>query len=97
MQLQVEYNNTYYSGLTGSFNQNINLLNASVAYKFLKNQNAELRLFAFDILEQNNSIARTTTETYIEDSQTNILKRYFMLSFTYNFKKYSETKKKESE
>jgi hypothetical protein len=97
LQLQVEYNNTYYSGLTGSFNQNINLLNASVAYKFLKNQNAELRLFAFDLLEQNNSITRTTTETYIEDSQTNILRRYFMLSFTYNFKKYSETKKKETE
>jgi hypothetical protein len=97
LQLQVEYNNTYYTGLTGSLNQNINLLNASVAYKFLKNQQAELRLYAFDILEQNNSITRTTTETYIEDAQTNILQRYFMLSFTYNFKKYHEKKEKKDE
>lgn len=92
LQLQAEYTNQYYNGLTGDFNQNISLLNGAVAYKFLKAQNAELRLFVFDILNQNNSVQRTTTETYIEDSQTNILQRYFMLSFTYNFKKFFEGK-----
>jgi hypothetical protein len=92
LQLQVEYNNTYYSGLTGGYNQNISLLNASMAFKFFKDQAAELRFFVFDILGQNNSISRTTTQTYIEDTQTNILQRYYMLTFTYNFKKFFEKK-----
>ncbi|HWY09755.1 MAG TPA: outer membrane beta-barrel protein, partial [Bacteroidia bacterium] len=85
---QAEYNNQYYNGLTGGFNQNISLLNGAVAYKFLKDQRAELRLYVFDILKQNNSIQRNTTQTYIEDTQTNILQRYFMLTFTYNIKKF---------
>jgi len=87
---QTEYINTVNSGLSSSFNQVISLWNGAVAYKFLKDQKGELRLFVFDILNQNKSIQRTTTETYIEDTQTNILQRYFMLSFTYNFRKYYE-------
>lgn len=90
--LQSEYTNTYYSGLTNGFNQSISLWNAALGFKFLKDQRADLRLFVFDILGQNNSIQRNTTETYIEDTQTNILQRYYILTFTYNFKRYYEKK-----
>lgn len=83
-----EYSNQYYAGLSDAFNQNISLLNAAIGYKFLKDKRADIRLFVFDILGQNNSIQRNITETYIEDTQTNILQRYFMLTFTYNIKKY---------
>lgn len=86
--LQAEYTNTFYTGLTASYNQNINLLNGAVAFKFLKDNLGELRLYVFDILNQNQSIQRNITETYIEDTHTNILQRYFMLTFTYNIKKY---------
>jgi outer membrane receptor protein involved in Fe transport len=86
--LQSEYSNTYYSGLTSAFNQSISLWNAAIGYKFLKNKQAELRLNVYDILNQNNSVSRTNTDSYIQDSQTNVLNRYYMLTFTYNFKKY---------
>jgi len=86
--LQAEYTSTIYTGLTASFNQNINLLNSALAFKFLKDNRAELRLFVFDILNQNRSIQRNIAETYIEDTQSNILQRYYMLTFTYNIKKY---------
>lgn len=86
--LQSEYSNTYYSGLTSAFNQSISLWNAAIGYKFLKNKQAELRLTVYDILNQNNSVSRTNTDSYIQDSQTNVLNRYYMLTFTYNFKKY---------
>ena len=89
---QAEYTNTIYTGLTASFNQNINLLNSAVAFKFLKDNRAELRFFVFDILNQNQSIQRNITETYIEDTQSNILQRYYMLTFTYNIKKYFQKK-----
>jgi outer membrane receptor protein involved in Fe transport len=88
LQLQADFNNQVYRGLSGGFNQNIALLNASVAYKLLKSRNAEIRLYVFDILKQNKSITRTTTETYIEDLETTMLQRYFMLSFTWNFKRF---------
>ncbi len=86
--LQSEYGNTYYSGLTSAFNQSISLWNAGIGYKFLKDKQAELRLTVYDILNQNNSVSRTNTDSYIQDSQTNVLNRYYMLTFTYNFKKY---------
>jgi len=92
--LQSEYSNMYYAGLTSAFNQSISLWNAAIGYKFLKNKQAELRLTVYDLLNQNNSVARTNTDSYIQDSQTNVLNRYYMLTFTYNFKKYF-TKKEE--
>lgn len=88
-----EYNNQLYTGLNDGFNQNIHLLNAALGFKFLKEKRADLRLFVFDILGQNNSIQRNITETYIEDTQTTILQRYFMLTFTYNIKKYFKKEK----
>ncbi|MBS1636243.1 MAG: outer membrane beta-barrel protein [Bacteroidetes bacterium] len=90
--LQTEYNNQYYSGLSSTYNQSISLWNAAVGYKFLKNKQAELRLIVYDMLNQNNNVQRTNTDSYIQDSQTNVLKRYYMLMFTYNFKKYAEKK-----
>jgi hypothetical protein len=83
-----EYSHQYYSGLSASYNQSFSLLNAAVGYKFMKDKRADIRLFVFDILGQNTSIQRNITETYIEDTQTTILQRYFMLIFTYNIKKY---------
>jgi hypothetical protein len=86
--LQSEYSNMYYAGLTSAYNQSISLWNAAIGYKFLKNKQAEFRLTVYDLLNQNNSVARTNTDSYIQDSQTNVLNRYYMLTFTYNFKKY---------
>lgn len=93
--LQTDLNHYYYSGLSATYNQNYLLWNAAIGYKFLKNRVAEIRLSAYDLLKQNNSITRNTTETYYEDVQTNVLQRYFMLTFTYNLKFFKETKKAE--
>ncbi len=89
-----EYNNQLYTGLSDGFNQNISLLNGAIGYKFLKDNRADIRLFVFDILNQNQSIQRNITESYIEDTQTTILQRYFMLIFTWNIKKYFKNEAK---
>ena len=86
--LSTEATHSNYVGLSSTFNQSFLLWNAGIGYKFLKNKSVELRLTVFDILSQNNSVARNITETYVEDVQTKILKQYFMLTFTYNFKKF---------
>lgn len=91
-----EYSHTFYNGLTDGFNQEISLLNAALGYKFLKDKNADIRVFAFDLLQQNKNIQRNITETYIEDTETNNIQRYFMLIFTYNFKKYVKNENKKA-
>jgi len=95
--LQSEYTNTYYSGLTSAYNQSISLWNAGIGYKFLKDKQAELRVTVYDLLNQNNAVSRTNTDSYIQDSQTNVLNRYYMLTFTYNFKKYFAKKEEPKE
>jgi hypothetical protein len=91
--LQTEGSHQYYQGLTANLNQSFFLWNAAIGYKFLKDKKADLRLSVFDALKQNNSLTRNTTEIYYEDVETAILQRYFMLTFTYNFRYYKNAGK----
>lgn len=90
--LQNNVNNQSYSGLTDGFNQSFWLWNVSAGKKFLKNQNADLRITVFDLLKQNQSINRTATETYIEDIRTQVLQQYFMLTFAYRLRNFGGKK-----
>lgn len=87
LQSDVTYN--AFEGLSSNFNQNFILWNAGVAYKFLKNNAGELKFSCFDLLKQNRSLARTINASFIEDNFTQVLTRYFMLTFTYNFRHFA--------
>ncbi len=76
-------------GLSSSVNQNIMLLNASLEKTLFKKKNGIFRLSGFDILKQNQAIARTINGNNIIDTRVNRLTRYFMMSFIYRFNKYS--------
>lgn len=86
--VQNDVSNQSNSGLSEGFNQNFWLWNASIGKKFLKSRAGELKLSVFDLLKQNQSIVRSVTENYIEDSQSSVLQQYFMLTFTYNLKNF---------
>lgn len=75
------------TGRSDGFNQSIPLWSASIAKQLFKKKNGELKLSVNDILNQNESITRTVTDNFIEDINTVVLKRYFMLTFTYNLNK----------
>jgi hypothetical protein len=75
-----------YSGLSNGYNQSYWLWNGAIGKKFLKNQQGEIKLSAFDILKQNQSITRTVTESYRQDLQSQVLQQYFLLTFTYKLK-----------
>ncbi|MCZ2394449.1 MAG: TonB-dependent receptor [Chitinophagales bacterium] len=83
-----DFSYMHYAGLGKAYNSNYALWNMTLGYKFLKNKNAELNLQVFDILGKNNSISRTITETFVEDSKVNVLGRYFLVQFSYKFNKY---------
>ena len=78
-----DVNQQAYHGLGTAYNQNYVLWNMSVGKKFLQSQRAEASVTVFDLLNQNKSISRNVTDTYIEDQQTQILHRYFLLSLSY--------------
>ncbi|MFH1050697.1 MAG: TonB-dependent receptor [bacterium] len=85
--LQSELSHQYYSGLSEAYNTNYFQWNAYIGFKMF-NKNGELRLSGFDILNQNNSINRNVSDIYIEDTETNVLQRFFMLSFIYTFRNF---------
>ena len=95
--LSTEANYSGYTGLEAAFNQQFILWNAGIGYKFLKKRSGELKLSAYDLLNQNTSISRTVTETYVEDSSVRVLNRYFMLTFTFTFRKFNGIKAPQQE
>jgi hypothetical protein len=58
--------------------------NTTLAYSVLKDKGT-LSLKAYDLLNQNTNARRRATANYIEDSESIVLRRYFMLSFSWKF------------
>ncbi len=81
-----EVNNTLYTGLAGGYNQDIVIWNAGLGKKFLAEGRGEIRLTANDILNQNKSVSRTITDSYVQDMETQVLSRYVILTFTYTLR-----------
>ena len=86
--LRTDITHQLYSGLSQDFNQHYFLWNLGIGKKLFKNERGEITLAVNDLLKQNRNIARTVTETYIEDTWTNALQRFVMLSFTYNIRNF---------
>ena len=86
--LNSDLTNTLYQGLGAGFDQNFVLWNLSFGKKMLKNKLAEIKLTVFDVLRQNNSISRNVTETYVDDTRTQVLGQYAMLTFAYTFRNF---------
>ena len=86
--LRSDVNYQRYAGLSGGFNQQFALWNASVAQRFLKKDNGELKLSVFDLLNQNTSVSRSFSETYLEDNRSLVLRQYFMFTFSYTLRQF---------
>jgi hypothetical protein len=84
--LRNDVNNTLYTGLAGGYNQDIVLWNVGLGKKFLADQRGEVRITANDILNQNKSVSRSITDSYVQDTETQVLSRYFLLTFTYTLR-----------
>ena len=73
--------------LSPGFNARVPLWGASLSKLILKYNRGEIKLRVNDILNQNIGINRSTNQNYIEDSKVNTLRRYGILTFTYNLTK----------
>jgi hypothetical protein len=72
------------TGRAEGFNQNIPVWNARISKQLFKKKNGEVRVSVYDILNQNESITRTASDNYIQDTRSIVLRRYFMVGFLFN-------------
>ncbi|WP_229580882.1 TonB-dependent receptor [Persicitalea jodogahamensis] len=94
---RTDLNHRLNTGLSAGFNTNYMIWNMSIGKKVFANQRGEISLSVFDLLKQNISIRRNVTDILVEDVQSNVLQRYFMLSFTYNLRHFSGGAKSEAD
>jgi len=79
----------YYNGnLAEGVNPNKYYLSCGLYRKLFSQNQGEIRLSFFDILDNDNSVWRTTTNFYYEEKQTNSLGRYFVLAFKYSLRNF---------
>ncbi|MBL7729358.1 MAG: outer membrane beta-barrel protein [Dinghuibacter sp.] len=69
------------------------LWNVAISRLFLKDNKAQIKFSIYDLLNKNNNFSRFLGQNYITDTESNILKRYFLLSLTYNFNNIGVGKK----
>lgn len=92
--LRSDINHIYNSGLADNINQSYWLWTLAIGKKLFQNERGEIALAVNDLLKQNRNISRSVTETYIEDSRSNALQQFVMLTFTYDLRNFNTGKKK---
>ena len=86
---------TVYNGDNFTDNPDIPIWKAHLSRRFLKGNKGLIKFSAFDILNQNIGINRTSQFNYIEDQRINSLGRYYMLSLSYKITRFGGKKKKD--
>jgi hypothetical protein len=81
---------TLYGGDVFNEDASIALWEAALTRYLFKNRRGQLRLTAYDILNQNQGIDRTSTFNYVEETRVRTLSRYVMMTFTYNLSEFGE-------
>jgi hypothetical protein len=78
--------NHNFQGGASDYGQNVVLWNTTLGKKVLKDQKGEIRVTATDVLQQDRSVGRSFTETYVQDSRDRTLGRFVQAVFTYTFR-----------
>lgn len=78
--VDTDYNQN--TGRGEGFDTQFTLINSYISKQFFKNRGT-LKAAINDLLNENQGITRTANNNTIQDVRYNVLKRYFMFSFTY--------------
>jgi hypothetical protein len=88
---QATYN--YNSSISAGNPKETIIWNAAVNFTFLKDEVGILKLSAFDLLNKAQNIYSYASRNMLTTTQTNILRQYFMATFTYNVRAAGVKKK----
>lgn len=78
--------NSGYSSVVGA---NPFIINTYIEKQFLKGRNGSIRFQAYDLLNEQTNVSRNVTENLINDSRSNRLGQYFMLTLSYRFQSFA--------
>ncbi len=87
-QIDTDLTHQWNISLNDDFNENFLLWNINIHRVLFKNKKGRLSLSVFDVLKQNRIISRQVSSTFIKDTTTNALQRFFLVSFSYRFRKF---------
>jgi hypothetical protein len=79
--------NVYQKSAAFPGQKDIYIISPSIRKVLGKSDSWELKLYVFDMLNQNTNIQRSITSNFISETSNNGVKRYFMFSLIYNFSK----------
>lgn len=83
--IQNEISFTKNIGYSDDFKDSEFLWNFSLSKQILREKRGTVKLQCYDILDDRNNVMRVTSGNYISDTRTNMIPRYFLLSFNYKF------------
>ncbi|SIO46679.1 TonB-dependent receptor [Chitinophaga niabensis] len=78
-----DVDHTINTGRTEGYNLQYTLANGFISKTLFKAKQGLVKFQVFDLFNQNVSVNRTVMDNYTEDSETKVLQRYFMVSFSY--------------
>lgn len=87
-ELTSGFDYTFYKGDAPGQNISIPLWSAAIIKRIFKDKSGEISLAVHDILDENKGVSFVRNENYSQQITSNILKRYALLSFTYNLHKF---------
>lgn len=79
----LQYQYRYNPQIPAGFSKSANVLNPAVTYLFLKQNRAQFKLSAYDLFNQNTNVYRYAANNSVTSGETQILRRYFLLTFMY--------------
>lgn len=83
IEWELNYNYKYNPQIGIGFQKSANILNVAVSQQMLKKDRGQLKLSVYDLFDQNISIYRYASENSISTGESQILKRYLLLTYQY--------------
>lgn len=82
----------YNSAMTDGIPKSNARWNVSLSRMLFKNNAGQLKLAVYDVLNQGINVSRSVSYNYVKEMKTNVLNRYFLVTFIYNLRGIANSK-----
>ncbi len=90
-EINIDYDYRQTTGQAAGFNTAVNMLNADITQYLGPKKDIWIKLKAYDLLNQNVSIWRSTSDNYVQDTRANVLSRFLLLSLNFRLNKFNSS------
>ena len=87
-EINIDYDYRQTTGQAAGFNTSVNMVNADITHYFGAKKAVWLKLKAYDLLNQNVSVWRSTSDSYVQDTRATVLSRFLLLSLNFRLNKF---------